>query len=593
MTKGVNDTPIRFDREDRFSIKPYVDGLCSFIRECDTPISIAIQGDWGYGKTSMMNMVRDNLEKEKQFSCVWFDTWQYSQFHMETQMALTFMHHFIDSFGEGKEEPVVLGKAKTLLKVLAVSTAQQVAGDWGAGTVEGLFQKGEALDFSQEIVELKKTFRELIADKVKEEDGRVLFFIDDLDRLQPSVAVELLEILKIFFDCEKCVFILAVDTEVIFQGIKEKCGAFISDEKAKSYFDKIIQLPFQLPVSHYKMDGMIEQSLHVKIRSFRDREWYFKAVYLLTGGNPRSIKRLSNAFLLTDKVAESKGIYPEDQKETDERKKILFLLSGIQLNYPEIYTYITFSSSFAFFSGLLKLENRMCMMESLDALEFPCRESWTDRFLDIMLLFSATLTEYTERNPGFFVFHFMRLDDFCRIVNLDGGSSYVQPETDGNLLMDEKGEMAEISCPHDMYLYDKMDQVFSYYFRKEDRNAEEWASLDFDYRYSSLHLHADADWLFGIRFWPNEVFPTVYLNQELLEEEKPWHEQILCMQRNLSFWYGRLQEEYGKKAYKDQDFTGETFLVYSEQQAYMLVHDLLVMFGDYESGDFGSDCNKA
>lgn len=588
MMKGVNDTPIRFDQDDRFSIKPYVDGLCFFIRECDTPISIAIQGDWGCGKTSMMNMVRDNLEKEKRFPCVWFDTWQYSQFHMETQMTLTFMRHFIGSFGEEKEASAILGKAKTLLKVLAVNTAQQVAGDWGAGAVEGLFQKGESLDFSQEIVELRKTFRELIAAKVKKEDDRVLFFIDDLDRLQPIVAVELLEILKIFFDCPKCVFILAVDTEVIFQGIKEKYGSSISDEKAKSFFDKIIQLPFQLPVSHYKMDGMIEESLHVTIRSYRDREWYFRTVYLLTEGNPRSIKRLSNAFWLTDKVAESKGIYPEDQGETDERKKVLFLLSGIQLNYPEIYTFITISSSFAFFSGLLKLDNRKMMRESLEALEFPCRESWTDRFLDVMLIFSATLTEYVECNQKFLLYPFVRVDEFCRIVNLDRESSYVQPETDSNLLLDENGEVAEISCPHDMYLYRKMDQVFSYYFKKEDRNAEEWGALDFAYRYSPLRLPFDVDWLFDIQFWPNDVFPTVCLNQELMEEGRPWHEQLLCMQRNLSFWYGKLQEEYGKTAYGDQDFTGKAFLVYSEQQANMLIHDLLVMCEDCESEDSGS-----
>lgn len=31
--KGITDKPIRYDKEDRFSIKPYVDGLCSFIRE--------------------------------------------------------------------------------------------------------------------------------------------------------------------------------------------------------------------------------------------------------------------------------------------------------------------------------------------------------------------------------------------------------------------------------------------------------------------------------------------------------------------------------------------------------------------------------
>ncbi len=50
--RGINDKPIQSDREDNLSVKPYVKGLCSFIKECDTPVSIAVQGDWGCGKTS-------------------------------------------------------------------------------------------------------------------------------------------------------------------------------------------------------------------------------------------------------------------------------------------------------------------------------------------------------------------------------------------------------------------------------------------------------------------------------------------------------------------------------------------------------------
>ena len=40
--------------KDDFSIDRYKKGLCDFIVKCDTPMTVAIQGDWGSGKTSMM-----------------------------------------------------------------------------------------------------------------------------------------------------------------------------------------------------------------------------------------------------------------------------------------------------------------------------------------------------------------------------------------------------------------------------------------------------------------------------------------------------------------------------------------------------------
>ncbi|HEY5466973.1 MAG TPA: P-loop NTPase fold protein, partial [Clostridia bacterium] len=71
---GFTDTPAKKITEDIFNIKNYIEGLSSFILECNTPMTIAIQGDWGSGKTSMMNMVRESIEN--QVVPVWFNTWQ-------------------------------------------------------------------------------------------------------------------------------------------------------------------------------------------------------------------------------------------------------------------------------------------------------------------------------------------------------------------------------------------------------------------------------------------------------------------------------------------------------------------------------------
>ena len=58
-------------------IGKYVNGLQKFIRHCPTPMSIAVQGDWGTGKTSTIKMVQEQLEKDKDTNnirCIFFNT---------------------------------------------------------------------------------------------------------------------------------------------------------------------------------------------------------------------------------------------------------------------------------------------------------------------------------------------------------------------------------------------------------------------------------------------------------------------------------------------------------------------------------------
>lgn len=42
---GITDMPCTSEEEDLLEISKYVKGLGKFIRECQTPMSIAIQGD--------------------------------------------------------------------------------------------------------------------------------------------------------------------------------------------------------------------------------------------------------------------------------------------------------------------------------------------------------------------------------------------------------------------------------------------------------------------------------------------------------------------------------------------------------------------
>jgi hypothetical protein len=79
-------------------------------------------------------------------------------------------------------------------------------------------------DLSKQMLEFKLNFSELVAQWAEPSSAggkRVVICIDDLDRIEPLIALEMLESIKIFLDVEGCVFVLAVDYEVVQEGMKK------------------------------------------------------------------------------------------------------------------------------------------------------------------------------------------------------------------------------------------------------------------------------------------------------------------------------------------------------------------------------------
>ena len=58
MKTSIIDTPLNGKTEpDLFDIKGYQDALVEFIKYAEAPLTIALQGEWGSGKTSLMNVL--------------------------------------------------------------------------------------------------------------------------------------------------------------------------------------------------------------------------------------------------------------------------------------------------------------------------------------------------------------------------------------------------------------------------------------------------------------------------------------------------------------------------------------------------------
>ena len=269
MKATNNDKPLQFEvggkvhinnlieGKDFLATKDYSRALVEFIEECDTPMTIGVQGDWGIGKTSMMSMIKaqiissTNASNKKNFGVVWFNTWQFSLFGRDEYLGVAALSELLKILREQFEISESNDYWKSVKKLASsLSFSFMGVGIDGKKLSE---QDDEGYeDISKVIKQFKEEFDKLIQYIIEQRSlDRIIFFIDDLDRVKPVKALELLESLKNFMDVENCVFILAVDYEVVQMGMRQKFGVDLQKQSGKSFFDKIIQLPFVMPSSSY------------------------------------------------------------------------------------------------------------------------------------------------------------------------------------------------------------------------------------------------------------------------------------------------------------------------------------------------------
>lgn len=351
---NVIDIPKHPEAKDQLGINNYKDGLINFIKSAQTPLTIAIQGEWGSGKTSLMNSIQHSLcDKEAQFYGVWINTWEYALLTDEretmTNIIRGILAKVIKVLEENKIKDVdrLKQKATSFLsnvsRVALRAGANMATGGVGGEVVDELFNSGNTEEVTVKDLhqELQK-YINLCVEKADHKDG-FLFFIDDLDRVNPPMAVQILELLKNIFDLENCIFILAIDYDVVVKGLEPKFGKKTDENERefRSFFEKIIQLPFSMPVGSYSikdiiMDNLLELGYFTEEELDEDFQEDIQEISLLTvGKNPRAIKRLLNALSLIKCINLS---VESDPSENDKIEGLVnYAVFSVQIAYPLIY----------------------------------------------------------------------------------------------------------------------------------------------------------------------------------------------------------------------------------------------------------------
>lgn len=366
---NITDVPRAAGSADLLGVMDYLKALETFIVTAQTPMTIAIQGEWGSGKTSMMNQLRCDLCEGEQasFRGIWINTWQYTLFTDPEKTLVRIIQALLDQvlleLGRGKAVPSEsVQKAKKIFAGIARGLAKAGSSSVGMGAVvdEVLAINGpeSTAGAPPTVQDLRDALSVAINNYAKENHSRgfqgFLVFVDDLDRIDPVMAVQALELLKNIFDIDHCLFILAIDYDVVVKGLVPKFGEWSmrNEREFRSFFDKIIQLPFSMPVQSYKVETFLVDSLagigSFSVEELRD-EKLLSTLSMLTnlsiGRNPRSMKRLTNILSLLRIFNAQREAAGESVPEPWERT-LNFGLVCLQLAFPRIYSIVSQAPDF-------------------------------------------------------------------------------------------------------------------------------------------------------------------------------------------------------------------------------------------------------
>lgn len=242
-----------------------------------SPSSIGIYGDWGSGKSSLMNMLKSEFKENNEIVCIKFNGWLFEGYE---DAKTSFIGTILDELSSRKEIPqkgkelfTKLYKNIDLLKLASFGIKHGVNyfATGGIGTLSSLIidsvvkLKEKVSNISQEdlegtlkevlkpeelrksIKEFRTTFNDLLEIiKVK----KVVVFIDELDRCNPETIIETLEAVRLFLFTEKTSFIIGADERQVQNAVKLKFKEIEGNgiDIGKEYLEKMIQYPVKIPL---------------------------------------------------------------------------------------------------------------------------------------------------------------------------------------------------------------------------------------------------------------------------------------------------------------------------------------------------------
>lgn len=369
MSYILNDLPTIEDKLGRIDL---VERICTQLVNSHPPLVVGVHGDWGAGKTSFLRQIQFYLDGGQstrrlgslkkavyadKVATVWFDAWRYQY---EPVPIVALLHAVRDRLS-------MIQKAVSQGKKLAEVTTRSLLSNFSEITnvigIEGLAKTAQE---QGELWEKRNYSERLKADDIRHYlegsigellggRGKIVIFIDDLDRCDGDMATKLLDSLKVYLDLKNCVFVLGLNQHAVQDAISNKLGSE-GARKAGIYLEKICQNVWRLPLidntgrvfCDWISDRYIGRSLYTL---FEDDDGLDRK---LLPPNPRRLKgfaNLANRNLDVLKTHIGRSRVGEVVSESDAvRMKMWIIAIYIYQFFPDLFVKWRYSP--AFFDGL-------------------------------------------------------------------------------------------------------------------------------------------------------------------------------------------------------------------------------------------------
>jgi len=307
--------------ECKLEREQYANILSKVINNYADGFVLAINNEWGTGKTTFVKMWQQALKNEG-FKTIYFNAWE-NDFDNNSLVALMSELKTLTNKKNDKIFKSVVEKgailARNVLPALAKSLVKKHTGVDMDMIIEGVenVAKGVTEILEKEINEYttkKKTvleFKKELEKFIKKtgNDKPFVFIIDELDRCRPDYAVEVLEQVKHFFSVYGIVFVLSIDKNHLASSIKGYYGS--NDINTDEYLRRFIDLEYSIPkpstrlfcgylYNYYSFDDFYSSDERKKYSAFSDDSTnLLKMAVLLFDKSNATLRQQEKIFALT------------------------------------------------------------------------------------------------------------------------------------------------------------------------------------------------------------------------------------------------------------------------------------------------------
>ena len=299
------DNPILTASEDLLQRSKFVERIVREIDMIDASRGyvLAVMGQWGSGKTSVLNLVKECLQN-KEMLVVDYNPWLLSG--TEALVAGLFGEINAQLKQRGKQYRSIATKMLRYSELVAPIAAIPVAGSWSAGLLA-------MASFARKFRELRSVSvaaqKEQVTKALGSLDHPIVVIIDDIDRLDRAEIREIFKLVRLTASFPNVVYVLSFDRTRVEIALTE------DGVPGRSYLEKIVQNGIELPIVPEKvLTREVAQALGAALEQVesirRDAEVWDKVVLDIVVPamkNMRDVRRLAMAvrsatISLTDSI---------------------------------------------------------------------------------------------------------------------------------------------------------------------------------------------------------------------------------------------------------------------------------------------------